>query len=177
MISYVANTKAKKKGGGTYDAWELAYRSEDNELKVITKPVQGLRFNPALAGGLNDLVAGDTFTMTMEQENGYWTPKSVVKGYLDGASAPSSGSNVSVVRSNITPKSTYETPEERAKKQVIITRLATLNAAVATHAQIGNPNPKGDDKPTKVSEIIKTAREYEKYAMEGYNNEVLAKEE
>ncbi len=168
VVSYNANTKVQKKGGGQYDAWELVYRDSENKIATLAKPVQGLRFNPALAGQLNALVPGDAFTVDREKKGEFWEIMSVTKGHSDGATSPAGNSSsgsypAASPRSGTTPKSTYETPEERAKKQVIITRMAALNSAIATQAQL----TKLDDDNLMVKAILITAREYEKYVYAG----------
>lgn len=135
MISFNPSTKVAKKDGGQYDAWELVYRNTANEVKSLTKPAGGLQYNPGLKAALTNLAVGDLFTVVQEKnEKGYLDVKSIEKGHqevqdvvasgskADGGRAPSRGGKVL--------GSTYETPEERAKKQVIITRQASVNAAI-----------------------------------------------
>lgn len=131
VISYNANTKVQKRGGGTYDAWELVYRSEGNEVKTVAKPVGGLRFNPVLADGLAALKPGDGFTLYQEKNGQYWEPKTVEKGIkqTQEVAGPSDG-NRSEVRGGKVTGSNYETPEERAKKQVVIVRQFSINASI-----------------------------------------------
>lgn len=160
VVSFTPNTKIQKRAGGSYDAWELAYRTPENELKTIAKPAGGLRFNPALAGQLNSLVPGEAFTAVQEKNGEFWEVKSVVKGHIDGSPTPliptSSGGNSSYSRgSSATPKSTYETPEERAKKQVVISRQAALNTAVASFG--------GDVAAKTEDEILARAKVFEKF--------------
>jgi len=159
VVSFSANTKVAKRGGGQYDAWELVYRDGENKISTIAKPVQGLRFNPSLAGQLNSLQPGDEFTATMEKnDQGFLDVKSVVKGFSDGTSIPSSGgytpTHSTAPRSGATPKSTYETAEERAKKQVVIVRQGVLNAAIASL---------GGGRELDEKEVIARAKEFEKY--------------
>ncbi len=53
-------------------------------------------------------------------------------------------------------KSTYETPEERAKKQVYIVRQSAINAAIALV-----------DKNVSVSTVLDIARQFETYVFNG----------
>lgn len=172
VVSYTPNKKIKKQAGGQYDGWELVYRNQEDEMKVLAKPIQGLRFNPALAAALNGLAPGDEFTaFTEKNEGGFLEVKTLVKGFADGVA--SVGSNSSAVssrgvvssRGSATPKSTYETPEERAKKQVVIVRQGVLNAAIASFS--GQEVEQGVDAPL----IIERARAFEKYVYENLNKE------
>ena len=165
VVSYNANTKVQKKGGGQYDAWELVYRDSENKIATLAKPVQGLRFNPALAGQLNALVPGDAFTVDREKKGEFWEIMSVTKGHSDGATSPAGNSSsgsypAASPRSGTTPKSTYETPEERAKKQIVISRQAALNTSVAYW------NMRGDHHVEKEN-IVEVAKYFEKYVYAG----------
>jgi hypothetical protein len=172
VVSYSPNTKATKQGGGTYDAWELVYRNEKNEIKSVVKPATGLKFKPNLKTGLAALSPGDQFTMVMEKENDYWTPQSVEKGLKDvqdmgagSAAKPDGNRALAPAREGKVTGSNYETPEERtirreidAKRQVIITRQATLNTALeALKAIHGGPGQFTTDA------VIALAKDFEKH--------------
>lgn len=164
VVSYSPNTKATKQGGGTYDAWELVYRNEKNEIKSVVKPATGLKFKPALKTGLAALSPGEQFTMVMEKENDYWTPQSVEKGLVDvqdmgaGVAAKPDGNRASApVREGKVTGSNYETPEERAKRQVVITRLGSINSAIDFLKSTKGVEFVEED-------VIKAAKEFEKHA-------------
>ncbi len=159
VISFTPQMKATKQGGGTFDAWELAYRNPANEIKAITKPVQQLRFNPAVASALNSLKPGDEFTLYQEKnEKGYLDVKSIEKGIKstqEVALGPTPDGNRSEVRGGKVTGSNYETPEERAKKQVVIVRQGVLNAAIEYSKMF-------EVKPNQ-EEIVELAQKFEKY--------------
>jgi hypothetical protein len=127
VIQVALNAPIKKKDGGTYEGWQLVYNTPEGEVKTIAKPIQGLKFNAALKTGLQNLVAGDDFTLEMEKNAaGFWDPKTISKGAAQGAQAP-----VNVQKAAATPtKSTYETSEERAAKQVYIVRQSSIANAI-----------------------------------------------
>ena len=167
VISYTASTKIQKQGGGSYDAWELVYRSSENEVKQLAKPVQSLRFNPLLKAALASLVPNDEFTADLEKNAaGFWDVKEVVKGIVNNkpAAAEAGNDRPAVAERPIAPQraanrvvgSTYETPEERAKKQVIIVRQSSVAQAVASTAT---------DTPLDV--ILERASEIEKHVNKG----------
>ena len=63
VISLDLNAKIKKNGGGSYDGWQLIYKTPEGEVKTLAKPVQSLRFNAALKASLETLSPGDEFTV------------------------------------------------------------------------------------------------------------------
>ena len=151
VISYTAATKIQKVGGGSYDAWELVYRSPENEVKQLAKPVQSLKFNKPLAGALAALKPNDEFTAELEKNAaGFWEVRNISKGSAvssDQAPASSGAASSTAVSSgasattserpqapqravNRVTGSTYETAEERAKKQVVIVRQSCIGYAV-----------------------------------------------
>ncbi len=166
VISYTPSTKVNKQGGGTYDAWELVYRNNSNEVKSVIKPATGLRFNPSLKNGLAALSPGDQFTLVMEKEGEFWNPKSVEKGIKDvqdvGASGPAQAAakdgNRAPAREGKVTGSNYETPEERAKKQVVIVRQGVLNAAI----ELLKAN-KVEGVVLSHEAAVEVAKEFEKY--------------
>lgn len=186
VISYTPSTKVQKQGGGTYDAWELVYRNETNEVKSVVKPATGLKFNPGLKNGLAALNPGEQFTLVMEKDGQYWNPKSVEKGIQNvqdvtnnaqAAMARPDGNRAPAREGKVTG-SNYETPEERAKKQVIIVRQATLNTAL----ELIKAN-KVDGVGIDPAAVMEVARELEKYVYKDFSKvakkylEVTLKEE
>jgi hypothetical protein len=166
VISYNPNTKVAKQGGGTYDAWELVYRTTENEVKTVTKPATGLRFNKALANGLADLKPGEDFTLTMEKKGQFWEAQAVGKGHNETTSevpqaAAKTDGNRSEVRGGKVTGSNYETPEERAKKQVLIIRQSSIRDAISLLAR--------DGAQPKVDEIIEVAKELEKHVWKDFS--------
>ena len=144
VISYTASTKIQKVGGGSYDAWELVYRSPENEVKQLAKPVQSLKFNKPLAASLAALAPNDEFTAELEKNAaGFWEVRNISKGSaVSSDQAPaSSGAAASTAVSSERPQapqravnrvtgSSYETPQERAKKQVVIVRQSCIGYAL-----------------------------------------------
>lgn len=169
FISFNPSTKVAKKDGGQYDAWELVYRNDKNEVKSIVKPAGGLQYNPPLKAILTTLSAGEAFTALLEKnDKGYLDVKSIEKGHIGTqdvvSSGPSDGNrSVQSSRGGKVLGSTYETPEERAKKQVIITRQASVNAAIEL-AKLNSPTI---EHPFTVEDITGVAEELEKHYNKG----------
>jgi cell division protein YceG involved in septum cleavage len=165
FISFNPSIKVAKKDGGQFDAWELVFRNRKNEVDSIKKPAGGLQYNPALKAVLTTLSAGEPFTVLMEKnEKGYLDVKSIEKGHSETQSMlpsvmSSSDGNRQAARSGRVLGSTYETSEERAKKQVIITRQASVNAAIAFLSPSLKDKPSADD----VAELLGMASVFEKH--------------
>lgn len=164
VVSFTPQTKVKKQGGGTYDAWQLIYRTTDNEVKDVTKPIQGLRFNASLKNGLESLSVGDEFTLVMERNaNGYFDVKSVEKGIKDvQETSKEPDGNRAPVRSGKVTGSNYETPEERAKRQVLIVRQSSVSNAL-DFAKISMKDP------VTLEDILAWAKEIEKHVFKDFS--------
>ena len=169
VISVALNTKIQKQGGGSYDAWELVYRSPENEVKQLAKPVQSLKFTKGLKESLESLSANDEFTAVLEKNaRDYWEVQSVVKGVISEQDSPAPAADKPAERPvqaqravNRVTGSTYETPEERAKKQVIIVKQSSIAQAVAYLSL-----PRNEDIPT-LERVIEIAEVFDKFAHKG----------
>lgn len=172
VISYTASTKIQKKGGGSYDAWELVYRSPENEVKQLAKPVQSLKFTKGLKESLASLSPNDEFTAVLEKNaNDYWEVQEVVKGVTvaETVTQPVVGAVTTSISSerpvqaqraaNRVTGSNYETPEERAKKQVVIVKQSSISNAIATL--------KEDGKELSPDRVVEVAEFYDKWVNKG----------
>ena len=141
---------------GGYNVLEVAFKQDGR--------VGGKKFMDFAAPGVYNLLetakAGDIFDVVSEKN---------AKGYIDwvsvnpgtaaeaGQEAPESSSNV-VPKASSAPArpgrvvgNTYETAEERATKQAVIVRQATLNAAIEFVGE------------TSIGEVLKVANKFEDY--------------
>lgn len=83
---------------------------------------------------------GDTFfVVTNKNDKGYWQWDQVSREAMQP-------------KANVSPRSTYETPEERAQKQIYIVRQSSLTNAIAL---LGSK--------AKVDHVISVARQFEQY--------------
>lgn len=105
---------------------------------------------------------GDVFDVTSEKDgNGYWQWTSAVSAGKVVAPASGNTATNSGTRSNTgtaSPRSTYETPEERAKKQVYIVRQSSVSSAIDLLK-----SPKGTP---DVEEVIAVAKQFESYVFD-----------
>lgn len=153
VISVTLSTQAKKQAGGTYEAWELVYKTLEGEVRSLQKPVQGLKFNAALANSLKQLSAGDEFTATLEKNaGGFLDVKGIVKG-LSVEAAPPVAPAGKAQTTNAYQGRDYETAVERAARQVSIVRQSSLKAAVDTLTAGAKATP-------KVEDILAVAEQY-----------------
>lgn len=150
-----------KNGGGSYKGCRLAYRDADGALKEKGIHANALKYNPNLKKQLEAVKAGDDVTMVMEKEGEFWNLKEVLKGTVEPVPSAASGNagarNGSTA--NVSPKSTYETPEERAKKQVYIVRQSSIAQAL-TYMQL----VKG--KEVSVGDVLAVASQFEAHVFD-----------
>lgn len=111
--------------------------------------------NPTVYKTLVDAKKGEVYEITMEKnDKGYWDW--VAAGISNGVDTASKGVPEASKSSGFSsPKSTYETPEERAKKQVYIVRQSSLGHAIETL--------KTDKKVPTKEEVVELAQFYEAY--------------
>lgn len=141
---------------GKYRVAIVDHKTSDG--KVDSKKVMSFT-NKEVFATLSQSQQGDQYEIVSEKDkNGYWQWTSVVSvGKANGTSpAKAIGSAV---------RSTYETAEERAARQVYIVRQSSISAAIAFYAAA---QPKGVV-DVNCDDIIALAKEFEAY--------VFAKEE
>lgn len=134
---------------GKYKQAEIAYK-DLAKGQVSSKKLMSFS-NPLVYKTLVDAKNGEVYTIDMEKnDKGYWDwIKAATSTSVDTANA------VPPSKANASPKSTYETPEERAKKQVYIVRQSSISAAIDTL--------KTDKKNPTVAEVLNVAKQYEDY--------------
>lgn len=138
---------------GSYQTIDLTYRNVTFENKVETKKIMSFNHKDVF-NTLKSAQAGDVYTVSRaKNDKGFWDWTSIAAG--DAAPAAVAGSSGVTT----TPaKSSFETADERAKKQVYIVRQSSISAAIATL--------KTDKKNPTVEEVINVAREFEAYVFE-----------
>lgn len=148
QVLNVEKKTANNKSGKPYSFIELAYKNVDSG-KVEGKKLMEFT-NRDVYDGISKLPSGAVVNVTTQKnvESGYWDWVAIGTG----EDAPPA---TSAVAGKPAPKSTYETPEERAARQVMIVRQSSLSTAVALL--------KTDKVVPKVEEIIDTAKKFEAY--------------
>lgn len=154
---------AKSAKGKDYKLLEITYKNMSFGGKVETKK-HNQYGDKNVFDTLKSAGAGDIFTITREKDaSGYWQWVGITEGE-DAAPA----AKEAPAKATASPKSTYETPEERAKKQVYIVRQSSITNAIETL--------KTDKKNPTKEEVLALAKEYEAYVFGIGTLEVEAEE-
>lgn len=138
---------------GKYKMAEIAYK---DLVKGQTSSKKLMSFtNPVVYKTMTDAKKGEVYNVDLvKNEKGYWDWTAValanaVNTVSGGHPEPSGG------KASPSPKSTYETAEERAQRQVLIVRQSSAATAVAAL--------KTDKKSPTSNEVIAYAQDLENY--------------
>ena len=138
MIEVIANPiNTVPTAKGSYQVIELAYKNKSFQDKLEGKKVMSFT-NKDVFKVLAEAKFGDVFNVSrVKNEKGFWDWVAVGSNGAPAAKDPNvggvvaSGSYAAPVKTgNVTPKSNYETPEERAARQVLIVRQSSISSAV-----------------------------------------------
>jgi hypothetical protein len=144
VIQVKNETRPNKNGNGSYQMLEVAYKNL-KDGKVGAKKL--MSFNDKVVfSTFAEAKSGDIFEVTSEKKGDFWEWTAASRG--QGPSAPSATST----GVNKAPKSTYETPEERARRQVYIMKQSSVSSAIAL---LGT----GAKAPPALTDVLKTAQE------------------
>lgn len=150
VINVTTTTKPTAKG--SYTMLEVAYTNIDSG-KIEGKKIMSFS-NKEVFGVLSKAASGSMYDIV--------TKKNEQTGYWDWVEANTTGNDVAQPvdspKSFTSPKSTYETPEERAKKQVYIIRQSSLSNAIDTL--------KTDKNSPKLDEVLALAESYYNWVVE-----------
>lgn len=169
MLNVSQETKTGK-NNKPYQVLKTAYKNLTFQGKVEGKDIFAFGATAETFKTLATAQTGDVFDIEIVKNNaGYndWVSAKKSTGATiptDSASRPSSGGSSS------TPvRSTYETPEERAKKQVYIVRQSSVSSAIGLLSV-------GAKSPPSVDAVIDTASKIEAFVFgEAQPNESLSK--
>lgn len=141
---------------GKYKMAEIAFK-DLVKGQVSSKKLMSFT-NPVVYKTMVDAKNGEVYNVELvKNDKGYWDWTAVsIANSVNTASGGSPEAPRSVA--NTSPKSTYETSEERAKKQVYIVRQSSISAAIDTL--------KTDKKNPSVDEVLAVARQYEDYVFD-----------
>lgn len=128
-VIQVKNETKPNKNGGTYQQLEVAYKNL-SDGKVAAKKVMSFS-NPAVFNTLANAKSGEVFEITSEKKGDFWEWTNAAQAVPGATVAPISAP---VPFSKQPVKSTYETPEERAKRQIYIIKQSSVSSAIAYHA-------------------------------------------
>lgn len=131
VLSVTNNTFPGKQAGTSYQQLEVVFKNIDSG-KVDGKKIVSFGKFVNVYNVLKDAQSGDSFTITTVKDGNFWNWSEAVKGVAEAAPGPEPTQANTGGKGYAAPKSNYETPEERAKRQVLIVRQSSLSAAVAT---------------------------------------------
>lgn len=146
----VSKTQKVSKAGKPYTQLEVAYKSDDGQIKG--KNLMPFGSAKAAFDAMQAANSGEVWDITPEKEGEFWVWTNVKKS--DG-SAPAAATPTSVTQTQAAGKvvgSNYETKEERAQRQVLIVRQSSLGHAVEYRGS-----------KASVEDIISTAKTFEDY--------------
>jgi hypothetical protein len=169
ILSVTPKQLPAKTPGKTYLALEVAFKNLTFQGKVEGKNLVAFGTGKAAYDTLLNSLPGEVYEVSIVKENGYnqWT--SATKS--DGAAAPNVGNTARPATSSpgttstAAPRSNYETPEERAKKQVYIVRQSSISNAVDLLSV-------GQKSPPAIDAVIEAAKQFEDYVFGTSSNEV-----
>lgn len=149
VVKANSGIESVKKGTRSYKTLAITYEKDGKEeTKKLVDFNNKDAFEAATA-----LSPGQVARVTIEKQGDYWQWTAVeVLGSADVAAKAAPAGRTS---------STYETAEERAKKQVYIVRQSSISNALSYYAMVG-----GKVKPDVV---LALASEFEEYVFNGLN--------
>jgi hypothetical protein len=143
---------------GSYQTADVAYKNNSFQGKVEGKKVMSFGATKDSFATLAQAQPGQTYEVTIVKND---------KGYNDWVSmaqaAPGAASPVATPQAGATgkapaatPRSTYETPEERANRQVLIVRQSSLSSAATVLTA-------GAKTPPSAQAVVDLAKVFEAY--------------
>lgn len=154
IIATSVETKPTSKG--SYQQLEVTYKNLTYQGKVESKKLMSFGANASAFTALSDASAGSQWNVTVvKNAQGYndWTAVSPTT-----AADPATPSKPPIPEKTQMGRSTYETPEERAQRQILIVRQSSLASAVAT-LTVGAKSLKPED-------VVAVAKQYENYVFD-----------
>lgn len=133
-ILAVQSTTQTGKTGKPYQQLEVTFKN-NTFGKVESKKLMPFGVQKAAFDALGSAATGSVFEVTVVKNDAGYNDWTAITQAVPGVAAPAStgGSiNKPTMGQTTQVKSTYETPEERAKKQVYIIRQSSISSAVDT---------------------------------------------
>jgi hypothetical protein len=160
ILNITKETKTSSTGK-PYTVLDIAFKNNTFQGKVEGKKLMPFGANAGAFKALENAQGGTYEITVVKNEKGYndWTaatPSEAGPALAAGQQQMNTYVPKAAAPSTARPNGTFETPEERAKKQVSITRLATLNTAVAALTP-------GAKVALKKEDVLELAREFESY--------------
>lgn len=163
IINVVNQTVPTSKG--SYQALEVTYKEVQGGKTGTRKIMSFVKESKSAFDNLVDAKYGDVFDVKMvkDAQDKYWVWTDAKKGNANAQGSAAVVDNGTKAPTTVA-KGNWETPEERAKKQVYIIRQSSLSTAVAALAANSKTTPKEED-------ILALAKKFEDYVFEGLKEE------
>lgn len=147
--------------GSSYQKAEVAYKNNSFQGKVEGKSVMSFGATAGSFKTLSSAVSGDTYEVEVVKNTaGYndWVSMTIsTVGAPSPQAVPAGAGTINKPAGAVATRSTYESAEERAAKQVYIIRQSSISAAINT-LTVGAKTVKPDD-------VITLATKYVDYVM------------
>ena len=146
---------------GSYQAAEIAFKNLTYQGKVEGKKLMSFGATGETFKVLANAAGGDIFEITVVKNDKGFNDWTAAVPSTEGAASPVTASPTGGASKPGSPapaaaRSSYETPEERALRQVLIVRQSNINAAVAMLTA-------GAKSPPKIAEVFAVAKQFEQY--------------
>ena len=129
IINVQSTTKPTAKG--SYQQLDVAYKNLDFQGKVEGRKIMSFT-NKEVFATLSKATNGQVYEITRVKEGEYWQWSAAVLQGDDGGGTNMTQSVSNASKPSASPKSTYETPEERASRQRMIVRQSSISNAIET---------------------------------------------
>lgn len=161
IVNIDVTTKPTAKG--SYQMNEVTYKNLSFQGKTETKKIMSFsKVEGEVFKVLANAAKGDVYDIERVKGEQYWEWTTAVKSGAAGdvSVRPATSETSATTTTSPAPRGNWETPEERARKQVYIIRQSTLNVAssiLTTGAKV----------PPKFEEVIGLAKAFEEYVLRG----------
>ena len=147
------------KNGRQYQSLEVTYKNEQGQAQ--SKKLMSFSA-PDVFKAAQGWTKGDSVNVsTKKDDNGYWQWMKILEdGEIDNQAPAAQAATTQGAKPVAARTSNYETPEERAARQVMIVRQSSLSNAVATLALERN-----QISTASANDIISLAKLYEGYVL------------
>ena len=155
IINVQSTTKPTAKG--SYQQLDVAYKNLDFQGKVEGRKIMSFT-NKEVFATLSKATNGQVYEITRVKEGEYWQWSAAMLQGEDGGGTNMTQSVSNASKPSASPKSTYETPEERASRQRMIVRQSSISNAIETL--------KVEKKAVDTKDVIKVAQVYFDWVMD-----------
>lgn len=171
VLSVTTETKPTAKG--SYQQSEVAYKNLSFQGKVEAKKLMSFGAQAEAFKAMATAQTGQVYEIdVVKNDKGYndWIKVMKSDGGAIDTTAQQTTSGVRTAGATPAPKSTYETPAERAKKQIYIVRQSSISNAIDLLSVGAKSQP-------KIEAVIEAAKQFEEFVFgNGSTDSVVTKD-